>query len=329
DPAAYAVTSLAFDAQSGTLFYTTNNNNYRNLMTLDTRTGKAHMLLEGARIGDIVYNRADRSLWGLRLTRGLVQLVRIPYPYDKWEKLYTFPAGERAFNLDLSADGELASLSVSGPASGLGTATLRQVRIIPTAALREGNAKPLHAFNQGGATPEGFVFSADGRYLYGSSYFTGVSNIYRYEIATEQLAAISNAAVGFFRPLPLDDSHLIVLRYSAKGFVPTLIEPKPTEDLSAVTFLGTQVAEKYPEVTTWTAAAPASIDEKPLILHEGLYRRTHVSLESLIPVIEGYKDSVALGGSARFSDPIGLDSLEINTSYSPDNALPSVERLHA
>jgi hypothetical protein len=328
DPAAYAVTSLAFDAQSGALFYTTNNNNYRNLMTLDTHTGKARMLLEGARIGDIVYNRADRSLWGLRLTRGLVQLVRIPYPYEKWERLYTFPAGERAFNLDLSADGELASLSVSGPASGLGTATLRQVRIIPTAALREGNAKPLHAFSQGAATPEGFVFSGDGRYLYGNSYFTGVSNIYRYEIATEQLAAVSNAAVGFFRPLPVDDSHLIVLRYSAKGFVPTLIEPTPTEDLSAVTFLGTQVAEKYPEVTTWTATAPASIDEKSQILHEGLYRRTHVSLESLIPVIEGYKDSVALGGSARFSDPVGLDRLRIDTSYSPDNALPSKERLH-
>jgi len=329
DPRSYTVTSLAFDAQSDTLFYTTNNNNYRNLMTLDPRTGKSLMLLKGARIGDIVYNRADRSLWGLRLTRGLVQLVRIPAPYDKWERLYTFPAGEKAFNLDLSPDGELASLSVSGPASGLGSTQLRQVRIFRTAALLEGEAKPLHSFSMGAAVPEGFVFSVDGRYLYGSSYFTGVSNIYRYEIATEKLDAVSNAAVGFFRPLPVDDTHLIVLRYSAKGFVPTLIEAQPTEDLSAVTFLGTQVAEKYPEVTTWTAAAPSSIDEKSQILREGLYKRTHVSLESVIPVIEGYKDSVALGGSARFSDPIGLDSLEIDTSYSPDNALPSVERLHA
>ena len=105
----------------------------------------------------------------------------------------------------------------------------------------------------GSAVPEGFVFSPDGRYLFGSSYYTGVSNIYRYELATEKLDAVSNAALGFFHPLPLDDSRLIVLRYSAKGFVPAQIEAQPTEDLSAVTFLGEQVAEKYPEVQSWVA----------------------------------------------------------------------------
>jgi hypothetical protein len=328
DPRSYTVTALAYDPQSGALFYTTNNNNYRNLMMLDLRSGKARMLLKGARIGDIVYNRADRSLWGLRLDNGLVELARIPHPYGKWEPLYKFPAGEKAFDLDLSPDGELASVSVSGPASGLGSSQVRQVRVIPTAALRKGEAKPLHAFSMGAAVPEGFVFSADGRYLYGSSYFTGVSNIYRYEIATEQLTAVSNAAVGFFRPLPVDDTHLIVLRYSAKGFVPTLIEPQPTEDLSAVTFLGEQVAEKYPEVTTWRAASPASIPYELQIVHQGVYRRADISLESVIPVIEGYKDSAALGAGTRFSDPVGLDLVQIDTSYSPDKALPSKERLH-
>ena len=74
----------------------------------------------------------------------------------------------------------------------------------------------------------------------------------------ESSTAVSNAALGFFRPLPLDDSQLIVLRYAAKGFVPTLIEAQPTEDLSAVTFLGEQVAEKYPEVQSWVAPAPST-----------------------------------------------------------------------
>jgi len=328
DPRSFTVTSLAFDAGSGTLFYTTNNNNDRNLMALDPRSGKSHMLLKAARIGDLAYNRADRSLWGLRFSNGLVQLVRIPFPYHSWERLYVFPHGEKAFDLDLSPDGELASLSVSGPGSGLGSAVVRQVRIMRTAALRDGDATPLHTLSMGAATPEGFVFSNDGRYLYGSSYYTGVSNIYRYEIANEKLAAVSNAAVGFFRPLPIDDSHLIVLRYSATGFVPALIEARPTEDLSAVTFLGEQVAAKYPEVTTWSAAAPASIPYESQILGQGPYQRTHVSLDSLIPVIEGFQNSAALGASAHFSDPIGLDSLRIDTSYSPDNALPSKERLH-
>jgi hypothetical protein len=181
----------------------------------------------------------------------------------------------------------------------------------------------------GAAVPEGFVFSKDGRYLYGSSYYTGVSNIYRYELGTETLAAVSNAETGFFRPLPLDESQLIVLRYAANGFVPTLIEARPTEDLSAVTFLGEQVASKYPEVRSWVAATPSSMPYQSQILREGTYRRIReLSLESLIPVIEGYKDSVGLGGSARFSDPLGYDWLSVDTSYSPDNRLPTKERLH-
>jgi len=177
----------------------------------------------------------------------------------------------------------------------------------------------------GASVPEGFVFSKDGRYLYGSSFFTGVSNIYRYEIATGELAAVSNAEVGFFRPLPLDDTRLIVLRYAAKGFVPTLIEAKPTEDLSAVTFLGAQVAAKHPEVKGWVAATPSATSYESQIVAQGPYRpERNLSLESLIPVVEGFQDSVGIGARARFSDPLGLDWLALDSSYSPDEGLPSV-----
>jgi hypothetical protein len=327
--ASYVVTSLAYDSSSQTLFYTTNSKNYRNLEALDLRTGKSRRLLKDARIGDIVYNQADRSLWGLRLSRGYVQIVRIPYPYRDWDKLYEFPAFVKAFDLDLSPDGTLASVSVSGPARKSGGRQVNEVRVMRTDALLKGDADPLHTFDMGDAVPESFVFSKDGRYLFGSSYYTGVSNIYRYEIATETLAAVTNADTGFFRPLPLDEPKLIVLRYAAKGFVPTLIEAQPTEDLSAVTFLGEQVAEKYPEVRGWVAPPPSSISYDSEIRRQGPYERLKaLSLDSVIPIIQGYKDSVAVGASARFSDPIGLDHVSVDASYSPDNALPAKERLH-
>jgi hypothetical protein len=51
-------------------------------------------------------------------------------------------------------------------------------------------------------------------------------------------------------------------------------------------------------------------------------------MESLIPMVQGYKNSVALGASARFSDPLGFDSAVIEASYSPDSSLPSQERTH-
>ena len=327
----YTVTSLAYDPGAETLFYTTNNTTaYRNVEALDLRSGKSRKLLREARIGDIVYNPADRSLWGLRFKNGFVMLVRTPFPYKEWERLYVFPEFEKAFDLDLSPDGKLASVSVSGPGPRPGAPQVTEVRVMSTDSLVRGDATPLHVLTMATAVPENFVFSRDGRYLYGSSYYTGVSNIYRYELATEKLDAVSNAAIGFFRPLPLDDSQLIVLRYSAKGFVPTQIEAQPTEDLSAVTFLGEQVAERYPEVQSWVAPVPATIPYESQIVRQGPYRPAReLQFNSVIPIIEGYFDSVAIGANARFSDPVGLAWINVDTSYSPDNSLPSNERLHA
>ena len=55
----------------------------------------------------------------------------------------------------------------------------------------------------------------------------------------------------------------------------------------------------------------------------------NIRLESVYPVVEGYKDSIALGAAARFSDPIRLDRLRVSASYSVDDNLPSDELLHA
>jgi hypothetical protein len=327
----YTVTSLAFDPQTETLFFTSNNvTTYRNLEALDLHTGKTRMLVHAGRIGDIVFNPADRSLWGLRFVHGRDVLVRLPPPYDDWQRLYSFSPDEEAFDLDLSPDGKLASVSVSGHGSRVGAPYVTQLRVIRTDALAHGDATPLHTLTMGDAAPEGFAFSPDGRYLFGSSYYTGVSNIYRYELATEKLDAVSNAPLGFFRPLPLDDAQLIVLRYSAKGFVPTQIEAQPTEDLSAVTFLGAQIAEKYPVVQSWVAQVPSTIPYESQIVRQGPYRLApNLELDSVIPIIEGYQGAKALGANARFSDPAGLAWLNVDTSYSPDENYPSDQRLHA
>jgi hypothetical protein len=122
---------------------------------------------------------------------------------------------------------------------------------------------------------------------------------------------------------------LVVLRYSAKGFVPTVIEVKPTEDLSAVTFLGERVSATYPEVLGWSAPAPASIHYEAQIARKGVYQPARMlSPESVIPVVEGFQNAVGLGASARFSDPLGFDSLDLDASYSPDGGLAARERMH-
>ncbi|HQR49335.1 MAG TPA: hypothetical protein PL152_08355, partial [Steroidobacteraceae bacterium] len=324
------VTSLAYDPATETLFYTTDNLNYRNLMAFDLKTRTSRLLLKGARIGDLVFNPVDRSIWGLRTNNGFVILVRIPYPYKDWQSVHVFPFSEVPFDLDISPDGALLSMSVAGPDEKNPRMQVMQVRVMPTAALLAGDATPTRKFMLGSAVPEGFAFSRDGKYLLGSSFYTGVSNIYRYELATGQLDALSNAEIGFFRPIELDDSRLVVFHYTARGFVPATIEPKVTEDLSAITFLGEQVATKWPVVQSWVAGSPDSIDYRAQVQREGEYSAVReIGLESLYPVIQGYKDSVSYGMNAQFSDPIGFDTASLTAGYSPDDSLPGKQRGHA
>ena len=120
-----------------------------------------------------------------------------------------------------------------------------------------------------------------------------------------------------------------MLRYTASGFMPTLIEAQPTDDLSAITFLGTQVVSKYPEMRDWVAATPSSMPYESQIIRRGEYKPLRqLSLESVIPMVQGFKNSVAFGASARFSDPLGFDSAVLEASYSPDSSLPSQQRVH-
>ncbi len=205
-----------------------------------------------------------------------------------------------------------------------------QVRVMKTAQLLIGDATPAHRFEFGTAVPEGFTFSRDGRYLYGSAYYTGVSNIYRYELASGKLEAMSNAEDGFFRPLEFDDSRLLVFRYSGAGFLPATIPAVATEDLSAITFLGEQIATRYPQVQHWSSSPPSSVDYDAIVTGKGEYRpASQLALESVYPIVEGFKDSIAFGVHGRFSDPLGFDSLTLTASYSPDDSLPGSQKVHA
>ena len=41
--------------------------------------------------------------------------------------------------------------------------------------------------------------------------------------------------------------------------------------MSAITFLGTEVAEKYPVVKTWQVPPPSTVDDEKLITAKGPY----------------------------------------------------------
>ncbi len=319
----YRVASFAYDPGSGTAFYTDDNLALRDLMAVDVNTGSIRMLLEDARIGEIVFNPVDRSLMGVRHQNGLATLVRIPYPYTEWRHVYTFPYGVVPYDLDISRDGRLLSASMSEVNAD------QFLRVWELDKLLAGDMKPISEFRFGQSVPESFAFSPDGRHLYGSSYFTGVSNIFRYEVATGEVEAVSNAESGYFRPVPLADGRLVVLTYTGDGFVPAIIEPRPIKDVSAITFLGAEVAAKHPVVTTWQVPPPSTVDYDKEVIRKGPYvPLRNLALSNGYPVLQGYKDSVGIGYHVNIEDPLAFARMGITAAYTPSGNLPGGERGH-
>jgi hypothetical protein len=324
-PRLYQVTSLAWDEAGNALYYTTDNNALRDLVKLDLGTGRTTVLQKDLRVGDLAMNRADRTLWGIRHLNGLASIVRMDPPYTDWTRVVTLPYGTVPYDLDVSPDGTMI-VAAFGEISGQQT-----VRVIPTASLLKGDLTVATQFDFGGTPiPNGFVFSPDGRYLYGSSYYSGVSNIFRYEIATKQLEPVTNAETGFFNPIPLGNDELIVFRYTGEGFVPARLTARPVSDLGAITFLGERTIAKHELLKQWDAGSPMSI---PFDTLPKTTRPYHLSgglqVESLYPIVQGYKDTGAVGLRLELSDPLRLNFADLSLSFSPDRGLPARERVHA
>jgi hypothetical protein len=325
-PNIYQVTSIAYDADR-TIFYTTDNLAHRDLMALDTGTGRARLLQKDLRVGDLAFNRADQSLWGVRALNGLHTLVRIEPPYTEWTQIITFPYGTILYDLDVSPDGSRLSASF-GDINGK-----QNVRVLAMDRLRAGDATPVSLFDFGGGVPNNFVFSPDGRFLYGSSYFTGVSNIFRYELATGKLDAVTNTDTGFFRPVPLGGDELIVFRYTGLGFVPARITAHPVEDVAPITFLGERTIATHPVLKTWLVGAAtttaSTASTAPAAGSPGTYRLGGgLGRESVYPILQGYKQSQAIGWRVNFSDPLQLNRASASISVSPWTDLPGRERVH-
>lgn len=324
-PALYFVTSLAYDPDRATLFFTTDNSgSWRDLNALDLATGRTRRLSTNARAGDLVVNRADHSLWAVQHHNGLATIVRFLPPFDTWQALVTLPYGHDIFALDLSPDGTTLVATMIDIAG-----TQRIVRA-PTEKIAAGEAafEPVYEFQN--SVAESFVFSADGKSLYGTSYFTGVSNIYRIDVASKSMAALTNAESGYFRPVPLADGSLVAFRFTAQGFRPVRITPETREDIEPVVFLGQKVIETYPKLRDWNVGSPLKVDLAAVKKDAGRYRPLReFRFASWYPVIEGYKNNVAAGVRANLADPLSLHNLSVTITASPDPDLPSGERFHA
>jgi hypothetical protein len=325
-PSLYSVASVAYDSSTSTMFFTTHNKaDWRHLRAVDLRTGRSRMLFKNARTGDLAFNRVDKSLWGVLHEDGLSTIVRFPPPYDTRYRILVLDYGKDLFDIDISPDGKYLTgsfLEISG------RQTLVRMEI---EKLLEGKGEyeVLMEFDNN-TSPEGFVFSPDGRYLFGTSYYTGVSNVFRYDLETGERNVLTNAETGFFLPLPVSDDSLVVFDYTGHGFVPVVIANQPCFDVSAVRYLGQEIVDKYPIVRTWTVGSPLSVNYDSVVVSTGEYDGlANLKLQSAFPIVDGYKDYTSVGMRFNFLDPFQFYYVNANLSYSPSPTIPRNERLHA
>jgi hypothetical protein len=320
----YKVTSVAFDPESRTAFYVNQNYAYRDINAIDVDTGKKRRLLTDARIGDLAFDRADKSLWGIRHQNGFVTLVRIPPPYTSFNQIKTFRYGELIFDLDVSPDGELISASY-------GTLDGKQsVKVWKRSDLEQGNADdPVATLSLPPSVPENFTFTPDGKALLGNSYYTGVSNVFRLDIATGKYDVLTNASTGFFRPQLRPDGSLLVYDYAGDGFNPSIVQPQVREDLGTIEFLGTRVVNARPELKQWGVGSPAKVPLDHLITARGTYdpfRR--MRFDAHYPITSGYDRSPALGYYFHLADPLQFRQFSASVAVSPFRKVHGSERLH-
>jgi len=323
-PTLFAVTSPAFDPASRTLFYTTNNDYWRDLRGVNVDTGRVKTYIKTSRVGDLAMDPADRSLWGVRSYNGISTLVRIPPPYTEWKQVRSFDYGTDIYDLSVSPDGKTLVAAMTRPSGAQSLVTFD----IP--GLLAGTAEPSALSDFENSSPADFVFTPDGRYLYGSSFYSGVSNLYRVDLQTKDVQAITNADTGYFRPLPLANGDLVAFRYTGAGFLPVVITPQPVEKVNAIGFLGQEIVDAHPVVKDWKIPPPSSIDLASITKFEGDYSPfATMRARSFYPIVEGFKNTAAVGLRVNLDDSVGYNRLNMSLSYSPSSSLPTNERFHA
>lgn len=320
----YYTTSLAWDKEEDKLFFTSDNYYRRDLNVVDIQSGKTTRIFTDLRAGELAFNKIDKSLWGVRHENGISTIVRLESPYTDWQAIYAFPYGSDIYDLDISPDGS----KLTGAITHING--IQELACFDLPKLQEGDTSYQQIYDFDYSSPANFVFSDDGRYLYGTSYYSGVSNVYCYDFSLDDISIVSNCETGFFRPIPVNSDSLIVFNYvGGKGWIPGWIENNALENVSAIEYLGQKVIDKYPYVKEWNDGSPAQIDLESRQSYKGEYKLLkNINLNGAYPIVEGYKDGAALGYHLDWQDAIGFSRFSLDVSYSTEENLSKDEKIH-
>lgn len=321
-PALYYSTHLAYDPEGERLFVSEQNNRFRSLVMIELPSAKKKTLMPFSRTGELVYNRRDESLWGVRFDNGYSMLVKIPPPYQDFHTMFIAPFGKSLFDLDISEDGSLLSASMSGIRGE------QQLVVFGISQLESGNTEHRVVYELEDNTLSQFKFSPDGRHLIGTSYYTGVSNIWRVGVYDGSFELLSNTETGFFMPLAYKNDSLLVLRYFREGMLPGKIPLEVLHEANAIEFLGNRVVHRHPVLEEWSLPAPPPVEMEALPT-EHYSPLKEMMLVNAWPDLAGFKKTLVTGYRLNWSDPMHLASLSLFAAASPWSGYAPKQQLHA
>ncbi len=320
--ALFYVSSIVYDEKNDLIFFTTDNDAWRDLNSYNLVTGETIRLQKDFRTGDLAFNDADESIWGIKHLNGYSTIVRIPKqegekaPYSTWEQIYTLPYGQDIFDIDISPDGKKLSAAVSDYFGD------QRLLIYDIEAFDGGSPESTEVYNFEPASPQSFRYTEDGRYLIGSSYLSGVSNILRLDAETFEIEPMSNALTGYFRPILLNENQIFAFKFKSDGFIPVTIPNKVAEGIKRIEFLGNMAVAEHPMLMDWELKIPGKedVDIDALTINEGAYKpMSKFRLNQAYPILVGYKNWIGLGYKFSFGDPLSFRTMDLSFSYTPTN----------
>jgi hypothetical protein len=311
-PSLVQVAALAYDESYGKLFYTTNNNQlYRDVWEYDLNHNKEKLLFKDSRIGQLTISQTKHELWGIQHLSGKAILIRSKYPYSEYQSLSVFNVGDEFSDLSINREGDLLA-AVLHRSSGQ-----QSIIISDITGLEKGNPFQFITITSSGS-PENPSWSLDGKFLYWNAYTNGVSNIYRYDLKSEEIIPLTNTGKGFFKPIEVSSDSIVAMEFSWNGFTPVKFAISKIEKLPAINYFGQKILDKSPELYDLNLKPAGEVFDKNLFSREESYSTlSDLSIKTFIPIVSGFQTRVVLGLFTQINDPLLTHDLVIEAGISP------------
>lgn len=323
-PDLYYSTSLTYSAKKEKIYISEQNHKYRSLVEIDVKTGKKRTVNKITRTGDLVINPMDNSIWGVQHDNGNAILVKIPEPYNKVIPMFTAPFGQAIFDIDISHKTNKLIASLSG-VKGEQSLILFDLNKLEQGVLQYKTILKLED-----NTLTQFKFSINDSSLIGTSYYTGVSNIWKIDTKGENFELLSNTETGMFMPVQIAKDSLLVLKFQRDGMIPGIIHTTVLKDANSINYIGNEIHKHHKQVEEWSLPAASLLADS---LEESVTSKyiplKEMKLANAYPDIAGFKNTVAVGYRVNWRDPIGISNIDLFLAVSPWSQYENRQKIHA